>query len=427
MDDVDSPGEAPAEKRARRGRPLAVAAALAVALAGIGAYLLLSGSEDKARGETIRFQTATQAGDHPFTAPADRAGKDRVPLQVAGTATGSGPFGGTGSNRVCDRELLIRSLTRSPERLREWARVLGVSPTKAAVASYIRKLRPSTLTRDTRVTNHTFENGRAVPIQDILQAGTAVLVDEKGTPVARCRCGNPLLKPLRTANEVECVGCPPHYDTANVCTFASNCYTAYPSPPPVKGTGGGACRLSTRSSLTGPADLEIRVEAGHVSCAVAKGILNQYLVGGGVVSGGSGQFAQIGDWLCGRPRPAGGARIVSCERGGDRFVAVRAGSAGSGSGSSGSSAPGSGGAGSSGPGSSATSGAQAKDCPPVDGSPIAQISVRGISCEEARTALRTFRFTGTPSMPGWSCVTLDVSGRFRCTRGAQAIRFSVGD
>jgi hypothetical protein len=38
------------------------------------------------------------------------------------------------------------------------------------------------LQRDTRVTNHGFRNGRATPTQSILQAGTAVLVDEYGVP-----------------------------------------------------------------------------------------------------------------------------------------------------------------------------------------------------------------------------------------------------
>ena len=60
----------------------------------------------------------------------------------------------------------------------------------------IRSLQPVTLTRDARVTNYSFEDGRAVGFQSILEAGTAVLVDRYGEPVARCRCGNPLSKPI---------------------------------------------------------------------------------------------------------------------------------------------------------------------------------------------------------------------------------------
>ena len=49
---------------------------------------------------------------------------------------------------------------------------------------------------DTRVTNHGFVNGTANPIQEVLQAGTAVLVDKFGVPRLRCYCGNPLTPPI---------------------------------------------------------------------------------------------------------------------------------------------------------------------------------------------------------------------------------------
>jgi hypothetical protein len=133
--------------------------------------------------------------------------------------------------------------------------VLGISPTEKAVAAYIRHLRPVTLTRDTRVTNHTFVDGRAVAFQSILQAGTAVLVDKDGVPVARCRCGNPLLEAIYIPR-AECLGCPPSYrpppdceyydydDTAYArygdaywkrtyvaADFVEVCYFPYPNPP----------------------------------------------------------------------------------------------------------------------------------------------------------------------------------------------------
>ena len=100
----------------------------------------------------------------------------------------------------------------------EWARVLGVEPTIKAVGTYITKLHPVTLTRDTRVTNHSFVNGRAVGYQAILAAGTSVLVDDYGNPVVRCRCGNPLLKPIFIPTAV-CVGCPPRYTPPPACPY----------------------------------------------------------------------------------------------------------------------------------------------------------------------------------------------------------------
>ena len=236
----------------RRAAWLAALVVLLLAVGGGVAFLALGG-EDEASAQTIRFETPTDIGSAPFTKPAERHGPKRVDV-------GSGPFGGSGSDLVCDRELLIRSLIARPDRLREWARVLGVEPTARSVSAYVRKLRPVTLTRDTRVTNHSFVDGRAVEFQSILQAGTAVLVDRDGRPVARCRCGNPLLEP-RFIQEADCFGCPPNYRPPPPCEyydyddraynrygdgywrriyvrsdFADVCYLPYPDPPAIRGT-----------------------------------------------------------------------------------------------------------------------------------------------------------------------------------------------
>ena len=54
------------------------------------------------------------------------------------------------------------------------------------------------LRADTRVTNHGFVDGHATALQSVLQAGTAVLVDDHGRPRVKCGCGNPLLDPVAT-------------------------------------------------------------------------------------------------------------------------------------------------------------------------------------------------------------------------------------
>lgn len=209
----------------RRWIILAVIAVIA-ATGAVAAVLVIGGDKNEAQAQTVRFQSPTSRGPDPFTRPADVRGKKKVEV-------GSGPFGGTGSDLVCDRELLIRSLKARPERLREWARVRGVEPTYGAVARYIRKLRPTTLIVDTRVTNYSYVNGRAVGFQAILQAGTAVLVDETGKIVARCRCGNPLTEPIFIP-EATCYGCPPDYTPPPPCN-GKRCYDPYPDPPDVFG------------------------------------------------------------------------------------------------------------------------------------------------------------------------------------------------
>jgi hypothetical protein len=204
-----------------------IAAALLALLVGLALSGCGGDGSEEAKGQTVRFQKPTDPGSKPFTKPADVQGAKKV-------AVGSGPFGGTGSDLVCDRELLIRSLRARPEKLRQWAGTVGISPTSEAVARYIRELTPVTLTRDARVTNHNFVNGRAVGYQAILQAGTAVLVDGDGIPRARCRCGNPLLEPVFIPTAT-CYGCPKGYTPPAPCEPFSKCYDPYPDPPPVKG------------------------------------------------------------------------------------------------------------------------------------------------------------------------------------------------
>jgi hypothetical protein len=239
-------------------RAAAVLVLAAAALAGCGGSGP-AGSGGGSNVQTVQFQKPLDPGPAPFTAPADVRGRVTQPI--------SQPFGGSGSNRVCDRDKLMRFLRAHPDRMYEWARVLHVQPTYTAVKRYIAKLHPVTLTRDTQVTNHAFKNGRAVPFQAILQAGTAVLVDRYGRPVVRCYCGNPLGPAVYTpTTTTKCVDCPPHYRPPRQCQFGRydnydvifyrrtyysnasydetyirlsrrgryrNCYAAYPDPPTV--------------------------------------------------------------------------------------------------------------------------------------------------------------------------------------------------
>ena len=46
------------------------------------------------------------------------------------------------------------------------------------------------------MTNNGYANGAATPFQTVLEAGTAVLIDEYGVPRVRCSCGNPLSPPV---------------------------------------------------------------------------------------------------------------------------------------------------------------------------------------------------------------------------------------
>ena len=248
-------------------RPLLAALALiaALSLAACGGE---GTSTDSEPAQTVRFEEPTDPGEDSFTVPVDVKGPKKVKVSQPAPApegeTGAGPFGGSGSDLVCDRDLLFVALKADPEKLREWARVLGIRPSVRSVKNYIASLHPVTLTVDTRITNHTFTNGQAVPFQSILQAGTSVLVDKLGRPVVRCRCGNPL-QPAIFIAEAECINCPPEYEPPEQCDYESaraqdkkiygdryysnaaydrafirsgggqfdRCYTPYPKPPVV--------------------------------------------------------------------------------------------------------------------------------------------------------------------------------------------------
>ncbi len=119
-----------------------------------------------------------------------------------------GLYGGTQLLSVCDKKAMIAFLLTHRDKLTAWAKVQGISP--AAVALYISRLTDVVLQVDTRVTNHGFNpsNGSAYDIDEVLQAGTAVLIDEYGIPRARCYCGNPLTPPRTLAKSVTIVGKP---------------------------------------------------------------------------------------------------------------------------------------------------------------------------------------------------------------------------
>lgn len=224
---------------------VAAAVALVLAAAGVLAFFLFGRSE--ASGDVVLYEAPLSAGSRPFTSPVDvsaaRVGAKipALPEPSPASARASTPFGGSGSNTVCDRERLVAFLTSHPDRMAAWARVLGLEAD--GVPAYVRSLRPATLAADTRFTNHSFVNGAAVPVQSVLPAGTAVLVDSEGKVVVRCRCGNPLLppKPVRGV----CRGCPKGYKMPGLPTARARTPVVFViDPPPVGGALAGTYSLS---------------------------------------------------------------------------------------------------------------------------------------------------------------------------------------
>jgi hypothetical protein len=211
-------GGSDASKRRRRRRVLALFLVLAL-IGGVAGIAVVSSG--KVSAEVFRAP-ANSVGTHPFTKPVAKRGVGGIALTALrkllkppartlaapkGSPVGSistflgntpGLYGGTQQLSVCDAASMVAFLLANPAKAAAWAGVEGISASQ--IAAYVATLTDTVLRVDTRVTNHGFVNGAATTIQEVLQAGTAVLVDRFGVPRARCYCGNPLTPPVAVAN-----------------------------------------------------------------------------------------------------------------------------------------------------------------------------------------------------------------------------------
>lgn len=158
-----------------------------------------------AESQEVHLQPVASAGPDPFTSSSATA--ESAPVQpplpnptgqgvrTVNAAT-PGLYGGTQRLGSCDVEAQVQSLTTDDAKARAFAEASQVE--RANIPEFLRGLTPVVLRADTRVTNHGFVGGNPNAFQSVLQAGTAVLVDDHGMPRVRCACGNPLAAP-RTA------------------------------------------------------------------------------------------------------------------------------------------------------------------------------------------------------------------------------------
>ncbi|MFF5920873.1 DUF6777 domain-containing protein [Streptomyces flavochromogenes] len=193
------------------------------ALAALTASLLLAGctsvwegsrggAQPAAAGSTqdVLLQPHAAQGPDPFTESSARAtSQGSSPARNPDTGgaqvrevTGSTPglYGGTRAEGSCDVERQVAFLSADRDKTRAFAEAAGIP--EANVPDWLRGLTPVVLRSDTRVTNHGYREGRANAFQSVLQTGTAVLVDQYGSPRVRCACGNPLRTPAAVRDGV---------------------------------------------------------------------------------------------------------------------------------------------------------------------------------------------------------------------------------
>ena len=163
----------------------------------VGVAALSSGDEATAGEIFLDPRDGTRVGDNdPFAPPsidpdvvvpkvlATNPNAVPPPAPVGGaipSTSGAEPglYGGTRDSSVCDPTKLITFLQENAAKAKAWANTLA---TVADIPTYVTSLTSVLLRADTCVTNHGFANGNATPVQSVLEAGTAVLVDHFGVP-----------------------------------------------------------------------------------------------------------------------------------------------------------------------------------------------------------------------------------------------------
>jgi len=175
--------------RSSRARVAVVAGLAGLVVAGLATVVGALATAGSAGAQPLYLEAAREVGDAPFVSAALKL---PVSPQAHGAAAASG----------CDAATLAAALQADPRLAGAWTAALNSDPTlhwsrgetlhPSQVSSYIRELTPQLLTADLRVTNFRYVRGAAEPVQSVLQAGTAVLVDATGVARVRCRCGNPL-------------------------------------------------------------------------------------------------------------------------------------------------------------------------------------------------------------------------------------------
>lgn len=245
---------------------LVAVAVIVLAAAGVGLYFGLRGGGDD---QVLVGQDVSQESGEIFLEAAGSAGSDSfageafVPTTPSSTpeifvtttipvgpATTSAPatggvvqiaslsgdtpalYGGSKNKQLVDKKGQLDFFENNPKKAAAFCAALNADPTfkwsggtqirPSQLRDYFAELTPMMLTRDTRVTNHGFKDGKPTPRQSVLQKGQMVLVDRYGVPRVRCECGNPLTPPRAVKKTPKYTGSKwPGFDPASIVVIQS--------------------------------------------------------------------------------------------------------------------------------------------------------------------------------------------------------------
>jgi hypothetical protein len=191
-----------------RSRSLIVLAVVAALIGGVVGFtsVFLGSSDDVAEASGLyvaevdaigpdsfsrSFATGQLPSDYEFRLTSGNVEASDSELYIRPRGT----YGGPGGN-VCDIEGMKAFFAANPDRAAEWARIQGIG--FAEIGAFLDSLTPVFLAQNVKLTMFGYRNGQAYGYEAVLEAGTAVLIDDEGMPRARCACGNPLIADRET-------------------------------------------------------------------------------------------------------------------------------------------------------------------------------------------------------------------------------------
>ncbi|MFI1120137.1 DUF6777 domain-containing protein [Streptomyces hygroscopicus] len=101
-----------------------------------------------------------------------------------------GLYGGVRNRQPCDRQGLLHDLDADKRKGAAWSRIQHLGSADD-IPGYVQRLTSVTLRSDTYAKTYGYRGG-VKPVSAVLQAGTAVFVDQRGVPVVKCDSGNPV-------------------------------------------------------------------------------------------------------------------------------------------------------------------------------------------------------------------------------------------
>ncbi|MFE9060416.1 DUF6777 domain-containing protein [Streptomyces violaceusniger] len=178
-----------------------VVVAVVVVLGMVSSSEKASGKASReASGEAPRFASTVEYRREPVgrtSVPAftSSVGHDRK--RVVSPSNGGrafrgdtpGLYTGVRNRQPCDRQGLTHDLDADKKKGAAWSRVQNIG--QDDIPGFVQRLTSVTLRSDTYAKTYGYRGG-VKPVSAVLQAGTAVFVDEHGAPVVKCDSGNPV-------------------------------------------------------------------------------------------------------------------------------------------------------------------------------------------------------------------------------------------